>query len=179
MKKVISILLTIGIGFLLVGCSVNDNKPEEAVETFFEKYRNHDDNVITQLTETIKNEVMNDENKEKYQQLMEKQYDSLAYVIKDIDENDDEAIATVELTVLDYKSAITEAEEELEKEPAKFNDEEGNYDEDKYMKRKIELMEKVDTTITETINLSLTKDAGMWKVNDLSNDDIKKLHGLY
>ena len=31
----------------------------------------------------------------------------------------------------------------------------------------------------KAIDLSLTKNAGMWKVDQLSNDDISKLHGLY
>ena len=30
-----------------------------------------------------------------------------------------------------------------------------------------------------SILLSLTKENGMWKVNQLSSDDISKLHGLY
>lgn len=181
MKKVLSVIAIVFALILFTGCScsIDDTKPEEAVETLFERYRNKDDNVLTQLKETIENEAMTDENKTKYQNLMEKQYDQFAYVIKDTDVQDDTATATVEITVLDYKSAVDKAEEELEKEPNKFNDEEGNYSEDKYTARKIELMEEVNDTKTETIELSLKKDAGMWKVNDLTNDDIKKLHGLY
>ena len=40
-------------------------------------------------------------------------------------------------------------------------------------------MNEVTDTTTHTIDLSLTKNAGMWKVDQLSNDDISKLHGLY
>ncbi len=178
MKKVLLVLCAVLL-FTGCSCSLNDNKPEEAVETFFEKYRAKDDDVITQLKDTIENEDLTDDSKEKYQDLMEKQYDQLAYVIKDIKEENDEATATVELTVLDYRSAILKAEEELKSDPEKFNDDEGNFSEEKYMNYKIEKMQEVTDTTTQTIELSLTKENGMWKVNQLSSDDISKLHGLY
>ena len=47
------------------------------------------------------------------------------------------------------------------------------------MSYKIEKMQDVDDTVTHTITLNLTKENGMWKVEQLSNDDITKLHGLY
>ncbi len=178
MKKILLVLCAVLL-FTGCSCSMNDSKPEDAVETFFEKYRAKDDDVITQLIDTIKNEDLNDDSKEKYQDLMEKQYDSFAYVIKDIKEENDEATATVELTVLDYRSAILKAEEELKSNPEKFNNDEGNFSDEKYMDYKIKLMQEVKDTTTHTIELSLTKENGMWKVNQLSSDDISKLHGLY
>jgi len=104
----------------------------------------------------------------------------LAYkVLKDIKEENENATATVEVTVLNYRSAILEAEEELKSNPDKFNDDEGKFSEEKYMDYKIEKMSKVDDTTTHTIDLNLTKNAGMWTVDQLSSDDISKLHGLY
>lgn len=177
-KKVLVVICAI---LLFTGCSctMNDNKPEEAVETFFEKYRAKDDNIITQLKETIENEDLTDDAKEKYQELMEKQYDQFAYVIKDVKEEDNAATVTTEVTVLNYRSAILKAEEELKNNPEKFNDDEGNFSEEKYMDYKIEKMQEVTDTTTHTIDLSLTKEAGMWTVDQLSSDDISKLHGLY
>lgn len=182
MKKGIKTILVVICALLLFtgcSCALNDNKPEEAVETFFEKYRAKDDNIMTQLKETIENEDLTDNSKEKYQELMEKQYDGFAYVIKDTKEEDNSAIVTVELTVLNYRSAILEAEEELKNNPDKFNDDEGKFSEEKYMDYKIEKMSKVNDTTTHTIDLSLTKENGMWAVEQLSSDDISKLHGLY
>lgn len=178
MKKILVVLCAILL-FTGCSCSMNDNKPEEAVETFYERYRAKDDNIITQLKETIQNEDLTDENKKDYQELMEKQYDQFAYVIKDIKEKDDTATVTTEVTVLNYRSAVLKAEEELKKNPEKFNDDEGNFSEKKYMDYKIEKMQEVNDTTTHTIDLSLTKEAGMWKVEQLSSDDISKLHGLY
>lgn len=178
MKKILLVLFAVLL-FTGCSCSMNDNKPDEAVNTFFEKYRSKDDDIITQLKDTIENEGLKDTAKEKYQDLMEKQYDQFAYVIKDTKEEKDTAIVTVELTVLNYRSAILKAEEELKNNPGRFNDDKGNFSEEKYMDYKIEQMEKVTDTTTHTIDLSLTKKAGIWKVDELSGDDISKLHGLY
>ncbi|MEG2351473.1 MAG: hypothetical protein RSB54_02200, partial [Bacilli bacterium] len=115
----------------------------------------------------------------KYQKLMEKQYDQFAYVIKDTKEEDNKATVTVELTVLNYRSAVLQAEDELAKNPDKFKDDKGNFSEEKYMDYKIEKMSNVTDTTTHTIELSLKKENGMWKVNQLSNEEISKLHGLY
>ncbi|MEE0699220.1 MAG: hypothetical protein U0M66_01325 [Bacilli bacterium] len=178
MKKILVVLCAVLL-FMGCGCEMNDKKPDEAVETFFEKYRSKDDDIITQLKDTIKNEDLTDDAKEKYEKLMEKQYDQFAYVIKDTKEEEKAATVTVELTVLNYRSAILKAEEELKAHPEKFNDEEGKFSEDKYMDYKIEKMSEVTDTTTHTVDLSLTKENGMWKVDQLSSDDISKLHGLY
>ena len=178
MKKILVIICALLL-FTGCSCSMDDTSPEMAVDTFFEKYRAKDENIITQLTDTIENEDLMDDEKENYKSLMEKQYDQFAYVIKDLDEEDEMATATVELTVLDYKSAVLKAENELQNNPEKFNDENGEFSEEKYTKYKIEEMANVTDTTTHTIELSLTKEAGMWKVNQLSDEDISKLHGLY
>lgn len=178
MKKLLVILCAILL-FTGCSCSMNDDSPEEAVNTFFEKYRAKDEDVMSQLIDTIANEDLEDKMKSDYQELMEKQYDQFAYVVKDVSESDNEATATVELTVLNYKKAITATEDALKNEPSKFNDEAGNFSKEKYMNYKMVEMAKVTDTITHTIELHLTKENGMWKVNQLSDEDIMKLHGLY
>ncbi len=178
MKKILVILFAILI-FTGCSCTLNDYKPEDAVDSFFEKYRSKDDDIITQLKDTIEGQKLDDTQKEEYENLMYKQYEQLAYVIKDIKEEENEATATIELTVLNYRSAIIKAEEELKNNPEKFNDENGNFSDSKYMAFKIDKMKEVTETTTHTIDLFLTKENGMWKVNQLTNDDIAKLHGLY
>ena len=178
MKKIFLLVIILLMAFT-TACSLNDNKPEEAVETLFERYRNKDDSIIEQLKEVVMAEKLEDTQKEEYQKLMEKQYDSLGYVIKDVKEDNDTAVATVEITVLNYKDALTNAEEELKNNPEKFNDDNKNFSESKYMDYKIELMKKVDDTTTYTLELNLYKENGMWMIEELSSNDIAKIHGLY
>ena len=166
---------------LFTGCSfsLNDHKPSDAVATFFEKYRSKDNNVIEQLKDTISGENLTDDESKKYQELMEKQYDSLEYAIKNVEEDGDSATALVEVTVLNYHSAIMKAEEELKNNPDRFNDDEGKFSEEKYMDYKIKMMNETEDKTTHEIELNLTKTAGMWSVDELSKDDISKIHGLY
>ena len=178
MKKILILFMAVFI-FAGCSCSLDDTNPEEAVDTFFEKYRNKDEGVITQLIDTITNEELMDEQQDDYRALMEKQYDQFAYVVQDVEVDEDNATSTVELTVLDYKSAQLKAEEELKNNPEKFNDESGNFSEQKYIDYKIEEMNNVTDTTTHTLEISLVKEAGMWKVEQLSNEDISKIHGLY
>ena len=165
MKKILIVLFVI---FFFAGCSLleDNSKPEEAVDMFFEKYRTLDDDIISQLKDVIDGEDLEDSSKEKYQELMEKQYDQFAYVI-------------IELTVLNYRSAVLEAEQELKNNPENFNDEQGNFSEKKYMEYKIDKMDKVTDTTTHTIELTMIKENGMWKIDQMTSDDISKLHGLY
>ena len=44
---------------------------------------------------------------------------------------------------------------------------------------KISEMEKVTDTVKYTIEFTLTKVNGEWQLDQLSNSDIEKLHGIY
>lgn len=54
-----------------------------------------------------------------------------------------------------------------------------DYDEDKFMDYKLSLMERVTDKIKYTIEFTLTKVNNEWKLDELSNSDIEKLHGIY
>ena len=65
MKKILVIICALLL-FTGCSCSMDDTSPEMAVDTFFEKYRAKDENIITQLTDTIENEDLMDDEKENY-----------------------------------------------------------------------------------------------------------------
>ena len=52
-------------------------------------------------------------------------------------------------------------------------------DEDKFMEYKLTQMESVNDMVKYTIEFTLTKTDGKWKIDPLSNADIEKLHGIY
>ena len=54
-----------------------------------------------------------------------------------------------------------------------------NYDEDKFTDYRLSQMESVTDTVTYTIEFTLTKVDGKWQIDQLSNADIEKLHGIY
>ena len=201
MKKYGKIVL--GFLFLLVvvaGCSNTMNTPTSKVEEFFSKYQNMDDDVATQLDQVLKDDTtMSDEQKEKYQALMEKQYQNLSYKIEDETINGDNATVDVEIKVLDYATTINNAKkyyeehkDEIENENKENKEDNTNVVEDAiddagtaikessaYIDYKLKELESVSDTTTYTITFYLTKEDGKWQLQDISDLDLQKIHGLY
>ncbi len=178
MKKLLVVLCAVLL-FTGCSCSLNDTTSEDAVVTFFEKYKDKDETIMSQLEDVIKGEELTDTAKEEYRGLLEKQYEEFDYEIKNIKQDENEATATVEVTVLNYRSGILLAEEYLTNNPKEFNDENGVFLDSKYTDYKIDQMSSITDTTSHTIELHLTKENGLWKVDQLSSDDLSKLHGLY
>ena len=105
MKKIIVSVLAL---FLLVGCGNMMNTPTKKVEEFLSKYQTMDEKVLSQLYEVIDSAgTMSKDQKEKYRELMKKQYKNLSYKIDDETEDGDHATVEVEIEVYDYATAIT------------------------------------------------------------------------
>ena len=81
MKKLALLFMSI---FLLTGCTSLMNTPTDKVEEYLDKYKTVDNEIVDQL-EKVVDEVgtMNRDNKDKYKELMKKQYQNLSYKIKD------------------------------------------------------------------------------------------------
>ncbi len=200
MKK----LLVICMGLLLlVGCSDTTNTPSKKVEDFLGKYQKQDDDVLTQLDLTLDSDTtMDEDQKKEYKSLLQKQYQNLSYKITDEKIEDDKATVEVEVEVFDYKSSMDKSKayfEEHKDELMKDNkdDNKDNKDEDTntnnnnndnnnaiddakaYIDYKIQELKNVEDKTTYDITFNLTKKDGEWVVDDLSDADRQKLHGLY
>ncbi len=178
MKKIIIGMLSL---FLLVGCGNMMNTPTKKVEEFLSKYQTMDDKVLSQLDEVIDTAgTMTKDQKEKYRELMKKQYKNLSYKIDDETEDGNHATVKVEIEVYDYATAITEAETYMKTNQDEFIDPETNeIDDAKFMDYKLDQMDKVKEKIKYTINFTLTKDDDNWKMDDITDIDRQKIHGLY
>ncbi len=181
MKPLKKGLLVAIVLFLVVGCGNMMNTPTQRVEEFLSKYQTQDKEVLDQLDDILKEAgTMVDDQKEEYRDLMKKQYQNLSYKIKDEREDGDTAIVEVEVEVYDYGNAISEAESYLTKNREEFLDKETNtIDSKKFLDYKISKMKDVKDKITYTINFTLTKKDDEWKLDNISDVDRQKLHGLY
>lgn len=202
MKK----LLVICMGLLLlVGCSDTTNTPSKKVEDFLGKYQKQDDDVLTQLDLTLDSDTtMSEDQKKEYKSLLQKQYQNLSYKITDEKIEDDKATVEVEVEVFDYKTSMDkskayfeEHKDELMKDNKKdnkddnadtnTNDNNDNNDDNNnviddakaYIDYKISELKNVEDKTTYDITFNLTKKDGEWVVDDLSDADRQKLHGLY
>ena len=182
MKKFTKLLFVSLILFLVVGCGDMMNTPTKKVETFLSKYQTLDEDVINQLDDVMEDaNTYNSEQKEKYHELMKNQYKNLSYKIKDETQDGDQATVVVEIEVLDYGKAISDAETYLTTNRDEFVSDKTKdvIDTVKFLTYKIEAMSKVKEKVTYTINFTLTKEDGKWQLNDISDIDRLKLHGLY
>lgn len=201
MKNIGKVVL--GFGFLLLflaGCGNMANTPTQKVEEFLGKYQTMDEDVITQLKQVLSDDkTMNDEQKDKYRALMEKQYQNLSYKIENEDIDGDKATVDVEVEVLDYATTINKSKKYYEehKEDIEKENQEDKKDNDNmvgdavddvetavkessaYINYKLKELESVSDTTTYTITFYLNKENGDWKLQDISDSDRQKLHGLY
>lgn len=178
MKKLALLFMSI---FLLTGCTSLMNTPTDKVEEYLDKYKTVDNEIVDQL-EKVVDEVgtMNSDNKDKYKELMKKQYQNLSYKIKDETIDGDKATVETEIEVYDYKTSMDASDRYLSEHNDEFLKEDKTVDNDKFMTYKLESLEKVKDKVTYTINFSLTKDKdGKWKLDEISDTDRLKLHGLY
>ena len=177
MKKIIYGLLII---FFITGCNMDMNSPTKRVEEFFLKYQQLDSDVLTSLDNTVSNDnSMDDEQKKEYIELMKKQYQNMSYKIKDEDEKDNGAIIYVEVEVYDYRSAIDTSMIYYENNKDEFRDEDGKVDNKKITDYKINEMKKVTDRVKYDITFNLTKINNNYILDDVKDDVIEKLHGLY
>ena len=197
MKKIIKYLLCSFVVISLVGCSMG-NTPTKKVENFLDSYRKQDENVITQLKEMIDSDNLMDENqKETYSDIIKKQYSDLTYNIKNETINGDKATVTAEIEVYDFYKANKEAEEYYNNNKKEFEDNsvvedvkekakdvaEGAKDaitsDSKYINYRLGKLKDADDRIKYTVDFTLTKKNGNWKLDDIDDVTRQKIHGLY
>lgn len=177
MKKIIISIISI---FLLVGCMDTVNTPSRKVENFLSKYQNLDNDVLTQLEIIVDNDNnMKNEQKKEYKALMQKQYQNLSYKITNEKQMKNDAIVDVEIEVFDYKSAIDRSKKYFETHKNEFMTDDDKDGLEKYTDYKIKNMKDVKEKVTYEITFNLVKEDGKYKLSDLNESDIEKLHGIY
>lgn len=180
MKKIIFILFSV---FLLTGCNMGKeftNTPTKRVETFFNKYQTLDKTVLDDLDKVIAEEDgFNGDQRIAYRDLMKKNYQKLRYDVKEERVDGDHATVTVEIEVVDYSSALREADRYLDEHRDEFNDKDGKYDVIKYNDYRLKLLKESKEPVKYTLELHLTKKNDEWKMDELSGADEDKIHGIY
>lgn len=179
MKKLIIILSML---LALVGCDMGtmNNTPTKQVEMFFARYQTLDNDVLEDLDNVVKEELtFNTTQREKYRDLMKKHYQGIKYDIKEEKIDGDKATVTVEIEVNDYSKMLKDVNAYLNKHPEKFQNDKGEYDEDKFGTYRLEEMEKVKERVKYTMEMKLKKKDNKWKLDKLTDEQMDKIHGVY
>ena len=117
--------------------------------------------------------------KEEYREIIKKQYQNLSYKIKDETIDGDIANVEVEIEVYNYKKIIDSANAYLTENQKEFFDETGSVNHEKFNDYKLKGLKDAKDKVTYTLNFTLTKKDDKWVLNDLTDTDISKIHGMY
>ncbi len=178
MKKVFIAFVML---FGLAGCSIGPaNTPSKAVEEYLDRYIDNSDVVMEELDDYVANrEELDDEQKDTYKEILKKQYSDLKYEITNEEYDGDTATVSVKLTVYDLYKVQKDADNYLADNADEFKNDEGAYDSSKFTKYKLDKMKDTTDTIDYTLEITASKVDNVWEVNQLSNDALQKIHGIY
>ena len=164
MKKLLIFIISI---MVLVGCDIA-NTPTSRVEDYLGRYQRLDKSVSLSYTQLAGSDNIEEDNRNRYQKLVEKQFRNLSYEVKEEVIDGDISYVAVQVKVCNYGDVID-----------KYDiDDYG--DEDEYHDKVIKELEKQKEKIVYTITFELElnkKDE--WKVSELSLEDKDKLLGIY
>ena len=177
MKKILWAILII---FCLTGCNNLMNTPTKKVEYLLSKYQSNDEAVLNQLDETLLTDaILSPEQKDRYKAIMQRQYKDLTYIVKNEAIDGKTAVVEVEIEVYDYAQAITDTEDNFINNAEMYKDSTGEVNTITYNDDKLTALEKVSDRVKYTINFTLSKDDEEWIVDDLTETERMKIHGLY
>lgn len=165
---------------ILVGCTNVSNTPIKQTEEFFKKYQILDEKVINDLNEVVDNDlIMSDDQKEKYQKIMQNHYQNLTYNIKEdtIDANKAEVITEIEVT--DFYTVLEKANQYLIENSNEFTNEQGDYDNKKFIDYRLEQMEKTNQKVIYTVKITLELQDEKWSIIIDDNTIYDKINGNY
>ena len=145
------------------------NTPTSKVEEVLMKYQRLDNDIKTAIDNVLDEQNFNNSHKERYRKLLENQYKNMTYEIKEERIDGNTATVITEIEVLDYKNAISD-----------LTFDSTIYTKESYDEEKLNRLENTSSKVTYTMELTLTKDEDdIWHLNALTNEQIKKIQGMF
>ena len=175
MKKIIFFVFGL---LIIIGCSDINNTPKMKVEEFLNKYNKLDNEVLIDLDTKIYEADIEDEHVEITKEVFKRQYKDMKYRIKNEDIIGNKAIVEVEINVYNYASSKQDAEKYIDEHSEEFITD-NIIDEEKTKKYILEKQKETTERKQEIIIMKLHKDNNEWKVEELDEETIEKIHGTY
>ena len=162
-------LLFLVVPVLFLAACTMANTPTSKVEELFSKYQKIDNEISREITTILNEQNLSESQKNRYRKVLEKQYKNLTYQIKEEIIDGNTASVNVEIEVLDLKKAI---------DNLVFDS--SIYTKETYDDEKLNRLEKANEKVKYTLNLTLIKlEDETWYLNALTNEEIKKIQGMY
>ncbi len=172
MKKILTILL---VTLLLTGCG---KSAKMEVENYLKKYKTLDSEVLVDLERVVESKDLNEKQKDKYRDVLKKQYKDLSYEIIKEEYDADISYITVKIEVYDLYKVESDASYYLENHRSEFEDN-GTYNASKYMDYKLDKMQNTTDRINYDITFTVTKEDDDYVVMQPTENDLLKIHGIY
>lgn len=175
-RRTIVLFAILGL-FLVTGC-FGKFTPSERVEDMFNRYIKNDEKIMKELEEYMGEQELSTEQKRKYSDIIKNEYATIKYNIKDEKIDGDEAQVEVAIEVKDLFKASKEAGEYLVEHAPEFYTN-GVYDRDKFIDYKLDVMKDYSERVNYTIYIDLIKKDGLWTIEQIDNESLEKIHGIY
>lgn len=175
MKKYLVTLLTL---ILLCGCTMTGT-PTLKVSEYLGKFNSLDEAVIQDMESAIIEENLSADNTTIYRDVLKRQYKDMKYDIVDEQINGDTAVVTAKITVYDYYDSKVKSETYMNEHQDEFLDQDSVFNEESYMKYRLDQMMNMNDTITHEVSFNLTKQDDEWVIADIDRVTLEKIHGLY
>ena len=166
-KKLLLFALPI-LFIILVGCEMA-NTPTSKVEDLFTKYQKLDTDIDNGIDNILEEQNLSESQKERYRKILENQYKNLTYQIKEETIDGDNATIIAEIEVTDLRKSV---------EGLVFDS--TVYTKETFDEERLNRLEQAKDKVKYTLDLTLTKGSNdEWKLNALTNEQIKKIQGMY
>lgn len=175
MKKFLIIIISL---FCLIGCQSNNKYAAVTLETYLNKYKNLDKDVLESIDSDVANQDLTDSQKDKYKDILKRQYQDMEYNILQENYNGNEALIKVELNVYNLGEVNRNVDLYMKENISYFLDEKWNFDNNKFIDYKLDAMLVQHNKVKYEIEFILHFDNGLWIVMQPSDDVLKKIHGL-
>lgn len=174
MKKFLTIFVIL---LSLTACGGNTAKG--AVDNYLKKYRNLDSEVLIDLEKIIEKENLTNEQREKYREVLKKQYKDLSFEVIEEEYDNDISYVTVKLSVYDLYKAQSNASTYLLNNMEEFYNENNEYEESMYIDYKLEEMKNMNDKVEYKITFTVVKEDDKYIVEQPSEETLQKIHGIY
>ena len=145
------------------------NTPTSKVEDLFTKYQTLDPDIDTAINSVLDEQNLSLSQKDRYRNILEKQYKNLVYQIKDETIDGNKATVITEIEVLDLKKSLDD-----------LTFDSSIYTKETYDEEKLNRLEKAKDKVKYTLEITLTKNnKDEWELDALTNEQMKKIQGMY
>lgn len=163
---------------ILSGCK--KETASDVVKEYLNNYQNVVSSVKSSINKTInEHKEFSTNHKKIYYKILINQYKTLKYTILSEEYDDDKAIIKVRINVNNLYNADNNSMNYLSKNLSEFYNEKNEFDQDKYITYKLNLMLNTKDRVDYDIVFFLNYKNKRWILKNPTESDLEKIHGIY